>query len=140
MLTKDVTEFDQFHLNKNPELQVNQDLYERFHIRKQAVKGLPNPEFSQQLNELVNRRSWETVKLQLQLELEPLVFNDSTFDQQLVDNLDINTRARLEKQLTNIAQKDNPVSQNSDTNKLKEIKLHQWFDTINQARAIETAA
>lgn len=144
MLTQDATEFDQFYQAKNPSIRINQNLYERFHIAPKQLTGKGSRTKDLQLNQLTQQSLLASVQLQLTLAPDPLSFNFEALPSDVVNNLDVNAYERTIKKQEipphNSVLPDEQHRSDTVSQKESEVKLHQWFEVLHQARALETAA
>lgn len=137
MLTTDAQELDEFHLPEVEAAKVKSDLYNQFHIQQQQLTGKFNSARSVSHNELIQQGDKTSVLLDLVLQPEPLLPEQSPLPQAVLDNIEPNVKARLNLQQASVENTSPVIAEKKPT---KEIDVEAWFEVLHQSRTLSVAA
>jgi len=141
MLSQDATELDQFHQPMTKPLQNKRDFYKQFNIQQQQLQGDSNTTRLSELASMFRDDFKRSAELDLLIKPEPLIQSKrNVIADDVLNNLDINVKARLYKQ-----QEVNVQEQAKDKIAIKEkaeneVDVESWFQVLEQARTFSMMA
>ncbi len=154
MVTKDATEFDEFH-QASTEIKFSEPSLQRiFGTQLKPIKGINNPTLSIRQNEQLHQGNFSDIRLQQCLTPEPVSYNSDKIDNNVLTNLDINIQRKLNARTQKVqvekgaSEQSNFKAAGHSDNDANYANIHgisrpnsmdidAWFCVIKEARSLD---
>lgn len=149
MLTKDATEFDQFHQVSTPSTLADQNIQQIFSTPSAPLYGPKDAQRSAHQNELISKGHFQDVRLENTLKPEALSYKQQLLEQNLMESLDYNVKQRtvnpviIDDKKSSISQDDKKVINHSEIVNIHSIErpnsmdIDSWFNTLTASRSLD---
>ncbi|MBU2882301.1 hypothetical protein KO525_06275 [Psychrosphaera sp. B3R10] len=137
MVSTDATDLDQFHQYKTTPVETLNDLNKKFNVAHFESVGQFDVETELKCNGFANSGNISSINLAQSLARQPLVAkSDNNLPDEVIANLDYNIKLKyLAQQKLNRDIETNSII--DETKVTPKLDVETWFNTLNQARAME---